>query len=99
MKGEEAPRTPKIEIFGASPPFADAAKGDKVAPATNAAAAARACRRDIGAAVMVTADVEDVEHLSEVPAKEARNDKTGPVTKAGAILKRRRCDAGASERE
>lgn len=76
-----------MEIFGESPLFADAASGEKTAPVTKAAAAASAFRRDIGdAADMVTAVVEGVGHLSELPAKDECNETSGEAAKAGAIL-------------
>lgn len=90
MKGDEAPPTPKMEIFGESPLFADAAVGDRMAPAAIAAAAARACRRDTGeAADMVTAEADEVEHVRELPAKGERNERAWKVAKAGAISRGR----------
>lgn len=87
MKGDEAPPTPKMEIFGESPLFADAASGEKTAPVTKAAAAASAFRRDIGdAADMVTAVVDGVGHLNELRAKDECDETAGEAAKAGAIL-------------
>lgn len=85
MNGDDAELTPKIEIFGASPALASAASGT---PASNAAPAKRACRRDTGLADMVTVG-EDVmfEHVeSLVPENAVRGLTAGPLTNAGVIV-------------
>lgn len=76
---------PKMEMLGESPDLASATNGAREAPASKAAAAERACRREMGAALMVTeAGVVEAQVILR-PENEERAETAGPGTKAGAI--------------